>query len=140
MVIHSSLHMQQATLASMPPSNSSLREGYFAIPAPPATYDLPKTTLTVSHALVRPDVRGKEVLFFTVLVNPGNGSKSWKVEKMFSELLRLDQRMRSIVGKEVGMKIANLPEGKLWKGHAPVRVDQRKVRMTQISKSPRCPC
>lgn len=132
------LHMQQATLASLPLSNSSLREEYFGIPAPPATFDLSNTTLTVSHALVRPDDRGKEVLFFTMLVNPGNGNQSWKVEKTFSELLRLDQRMRSIVGKEVGMKIANLPDGKLWKGHVPLRVDQRKV--SYDPKSFVCPC
>lgn len=50
------------------------------------------------------------------------------MEKMYSDVLSLDQRVRSNVGKGVGRKIANLPEGKLWKDHAPAKVDQRKAR------------
>ncbi|KAJ3482868.1 hypothetical protein NLJ89_g12112 [Agrocybe chaxingu] len=46
---------------------------------------------------------------------------------MYSDVLSLDQRVRSSVGKGVGKKIANLPEGKLWKDHAPAKVDQRKA-------------
>jgi len=90
--------------------------------------DLPYTTVTVSHSFVRPNDRGKEVLSFVVHVDPGQGKGSWKVEKMYSDVLGLDQRVRSSVGKGVGKKIASLPEGKLWKDHAPAKVDQRKVR------------
>jgi len=89
--------------------------------------DLPHTNITVSHSFVRPNDRGKEVLSFIVFVNPGNGKDGWKVEKMYSDVLSLDQRVRNSVGKGVGKKIANLPEGKLWKDHAPAKVDQRKV-------------
>lgn len=89
--------------------------------------DLPHTTITVSHSFVRPNDRGKEVLSFVVFVSPGHGKDGWKVEKMYSDVLGLDQRVRSSVGKGVGKKIANLPEGKLWKDHAPAKVDQRKV-------------
>jgi RalA-binding protein 1 len=49
---------------------------------------------------------------------------------MYSDVLGLDQRVRSSVAKGMGKKIANLPEGKLWKDHAPAKVDQRKVRVT----------
>jgi RalA-binding protein 1 len=91
--------------------------------------DLPHTTITVSHSFVRPNDRGKEVLSFVVFVSPGHGKDGWKVEKMYSDVLGLDQRVRSSVGKGVGKKIANLPEGKLWKDHAPAKVDQRKVRV-----------
>jgi RalA-binding protein 1 len=89
--------------------------------------DLPHTTVTVSHSFVRPNDRGKEVLSFLVHVDPGHGKEGWKVEKMYSDVLGLDQRVRSSVGKGVGKKIASLPEGKLWKDHAPAKVDQRKV-------------
>jgi RalA-binding protein 1 len=89
--------------------------------------DLPHTNITVSHSFVRPNDRGKEVLSFIVFVDPGSGKDGWKVEKMYSDVLGLDQRVRSSVGKGVGKKIANLPEGKLWKDHAPAKVDQRKV-------------
>lgn len=46
---------------------------------------------------------------------------------MYSDVLGLDQRVRNSVGKRIGKKIASLPEGKLWKDHAPAKVDQRKV-------------
>lgn len=89
--------------------------------------DLPHTTVTVSHSFVRPNERGKEVLSFLVHVDPGQGKVGWKVEKMYSDVLGLDQRVRSSVGKGMGKKIASLPEGKLWRDHAPAKVDQRKV-------------
>ncbi|KAK2465626.1 hypothetical protein APHAL10511_002170 [Amanita phalloides] len=89
--------------------------------------DLPTTTINVSHSFVRPNDRGKEVLSFVVHVNPGGGKRGWKVEKMYSDVLNLDQRVRQSVGKGVGKKIASLPEGKLWKDHAPAKVDQRKA-------------
>ncbi|KAJ7257866.1 hypothetical protein B0H12DRAFT_1282145 [Mycena haematopus] len=89
--------------------------------------DLPHTTVIVSHSFVRPNDRGKEVLSFVVYVDPGNNKEGWKVEKMYSDVLALDQRVRNSVGKTVGKKMANLPEGKLWKDHAPAKVDQRKA-------------
>ncbi|KAF8998601.1 hypothetical protein BDQ17DRAFT_1428425 [Cyathus striatus] len=97
--------------------------------------DMPYTTISVSHSFVRPNDRGKEVLSFIVTVNPGNGKDTWKVEKMYSDVLSLDQRVRSSVGKGVGKKIANLPEGKLWKDHAPAKVDQRKAVLEQYLQS-----
>jgi RalA-binding protein 1 len=51
------------------------------------------------------------------------------VEKLYSDVLGLDSRMRASVGKGVGKKMASLPEGKLWRDHAPAKVDQRKVRL-----------
>ncbi|KAG6854533.1 hypothetical protein C0991_005445 [Blastosporella zonata] len=89
--------------------------------------DLPHTTITVSHSFVRPNDRGKEVLSFIVFVDPGKGKEGWKVEKMYSDVLGLDHRVRNTVVKSVGKKIATLPEGKLWKDHAPAKVDQRKA-------------
>lgn len=81
----------------------------------------------MSQSSVRPNDRGKDVLSFIVEINPGSGKEPWKVEKMYSDVLSLDQRVRAVVGKGVGKKIASLPEGKLWKDHAPAKVDQRKV-------------
>ncbi|KAF5383730.1 hypothetical protein D9615_003689 [Tricholomella constricta] len=89
--------------------------------------DLPHTTITVSHSFVRPNDRGKEVLSFVVFVDPGKGKEGWRVEKMYSDVLGLDQRIRNAVGKSMGKRIASLPEGKLWRDHAPAKVDQRKA-------------
>ncbi|KAJ3809595.1 hypothetical protein F5876DRAFT_43561 [Lentinula aff. lateritia] len=93
--------------------------------------DLPHTKIHVSHSFVRPNDRGKEVLSFIVYVNPGKGKDGWKVEKMYSDVLNLDQRVRGSVGKSVGRKISTLPEGKLWKDHAPAKADQRKVAVLE---------
>lgn len=111
---------QESTVQAVPLSFREL---------PLLSSDLPHTQILVSHSFVRPNDRGKEVLSFIVFVNPGNGKEGWKVEKMYSDVLSLDQRVRNSVGKGVGKKIGNLPEGKLWKDHAPAKVDQRKVSL-----------
>lgn len=103
-------------------------------------HDLPRTRIQVISSSVRPNERGKDVLSFVVYVDPngaststgtgsikGKGKEAWSIEKMYSDVLGLDQRVRARVGKSVGKKIANLPDGKLWRDHAPSKVDQRKV-------------
>ncbi|KAG6897105.1 hypothetical protein C0992_004037 [Termitomyces sp. T32_za158] len=107
------------------PMVQSIPASFRALPLLPT--DLPHTIITVSHSFVRPNDRGKEVLSFVVFVDPGNGKEGWKVEKMYSDVLGLDQRVRTAVGKGLGKKIVSLPEGKLWKDHAPAKVDQRKA-------------
>ncbi|KAL0067136.1 Rho GTPase activating protein [Marasmius tenuissimus] len=97
--------------------------------------DLPHTRISVSHSFVRPNDRGKEILSFVVHVDPGKGKEGWKVEKMYSHVLNLDQRVRNSVAKGVGKKIATLPEGKLWKDHAPAKVDQRKAVLENYLQS-----
>lgn len=119
------LPVSNAPTSSSEEPPHSVSAAFRALPLLPT--DLPHTTVTVSHSFVRPNDRGKEVLSFIVFVNPGNGKDGWKVEKMYSDVLGLDQRVRSTVGKGVWKKIASLPEGKLWKDHAPAKVDQRKA-------------
>lgn len=114
---------QNLTDGSDPPQN--VAANFRALPL--LSSDLPYTRINVSHSFVRPNDRGKEVLSFVIYVSPGNGKDGWRVEKMYSDVLSLDQRVRSSVGKGVGKKIGNLPEGKLWKDHAPAKVDQRKA-------------
>ncbi|KDQ26922.1 hypothetical protein PLEOSDRAFT_51422 [Pleurotus ostreatus PC15] len=123
---------------------SSLDKGNKFRALPLLISDLPYTAISVSSSFVRPNERGKEVLSFTVLVsidreggrksNAGEymnekskPKDSWTIEKMYSDVLALDQRVRSTVGKGAARKMANLPEGRLWKDHAPAKVDQRKA-------------
>jgi RalA-binding protein 1 len=89
--------------------------------------DIKTTSLTVSYSSIKANDRGKEVLSFEIEVDPGNSKEPWKVEKLYSDVLALDQRLRAVVGKGVSKKIAALPEGKLWRDHAPAKSDQRKV-------------
>ena len=94
----------------------------------PLVYDDLKTTrITVLHSSVKPNDRGKDVLSFVIEVDPRNAKDPWKIEKLYSDFLGLDQRMRNAVGKNVAKKMGVLPEGKVWRDHAPAKADQRKV-------------
>ena len=86
----------------------------------------------MSHSSIRANERGKEVLSFTIIIDPGNGKQNWKVEKLFSDVLTLDARVRATLGKNSAKKLQTLPEGKLWRDHAPAKVDQRKVRLVLL--------
>src|ERR1700722_13163004 len=108
------------------------------VPVPSASFralpllssDLPYTQIQVSNSSIKPNDRGKDVLSFIVAVEPGHGKDGWKVEKLYSDVLGLDSRVRASVGKGMGKKIASLPEGRLWRDHAPAKVDQRKVGLS----------
>lgn len=113
-----------STYHSVIPEQESLVQ-FRALPLLP--YDLPYTRVTVTSSSIRPNDRGKDVLSFVVLVNPGNQKDPYMVEKLYSDVLGLDQRIRSRYGKSVHKKIPHLPDGKLWRDHAPSKVDQRKV-------------
>ena len=90
-------------------------------------HDLPYTRVTVTNSSIRPNDRGKDVLSFVVMVDPGHQKESYLIEKLYSDVLGLDQRLRVRYGKSIHKKIPHLPDGKLWRDHAPSRVDQRKV-------------
>lgn len=109
-----------------PPMRQQRDVDHYRVPLLPT--DLPTTVVSVSQSFVRPNDRGKEVLSFVITINPGNGKEPWKVEKMYSDVVTLDTRVRTNVGKSVAKKIAGLPEAKFWRDHAPAKVDQRKVR------------
>ncbi|KAI0047253.1 RhoGAP-domain-containing protein [Auriscalpium vulgare] len=89
-------------------------------------HDLPRTRINVTASTIRPNDRGKDVLSFVVVVAPGSGKEPWAVEKLYSDVLGLDQRVRARYGKNVSKRVPSLPDGKLWKDHAPSKVDQRK--------------
>ncbi|KAG1869493.1 hypothetical protein F4604DRAFT_1773563 [Suillus subluteus] len=110
-----------------PTSSSGTSATFRALPL--LADDLVTTRVAVSHSSVKPNDRGKEVLSFVVDVYPGHGKEPWKVEKLYSDVLTLDNRMRASVGKGIGKKMAVLPEGRIWRDHAPAKSDQRKVAL-----------
>jgi RalA-binding protein 1 len=93
--------------------------------------DLPQTKVQVSHSSIRPNDKGKEVLSFVIIVDPGIGKDSWKIEKLYSDVIALDQRVKSM-SRSLAKKMPVLPESKLWRDHAPAKVDQRKVMHSQL--------
>lgn len=89
--------------------------------------DLPHTKVQVSHSSIRPNDRGKEVLSFVIVVEPGSGKESWRIEKLYSDVIALDQRVKGL-SRTLAPKMPPLPDSKLWRDHAPAKVDQRKVQ------------
>lgn len=88
--------------------------------------DFPMTRIQVSHSSIRPNDRGKEVLSFVIIVDPKSGKEPWKIEKLYSDFISLDQKIRS-TNRNLSKKMPSLPDNKLWRDHAPAKVDQRKV-------------
>ena len=92
--------------------------------------DLPHCKVSVVGSNIRANERGKEVLSFVVQVTPSgspDAADSWKVEKLYSEVLGLDARIRGRLRRHDLKKLGSLPDSKLFKDHAPAKVDQRKV-------------
>jgi len=96
--------------------------------------DLTRTEIAVSHSSIRANERGREVLSFVIVIRPA-GKDPWKVEKLYSDVVTLDSRVRAVLGKSLLKRLANLPEGRLWKDHAPAKVDQRKNALEVYLKS-----
>lgn len=103
--------------------------------------DLPYTVVRIQGSNIKTNDRGKEVLSFLFMVHPaGEGElstnplrrregppDSWLVEKLYSEILALDSKIRPKLGKGYSKKLAPLPDPKLFKDHAPAKADARKV-------------
>ena len=96
--------------------------------------DFPMTRVQVSHSSIRPNDRGKEVLSFVIVVDPGSGKEFWKIEKLYSDFISLDQKIRS-ANRGLAKRMPSLPDSKLWRDHAPAKVDQRKVSRRIPEKS-----
>ncbi|KZO92911.1 RhoGAP-domain-containing protein [Calocera viscosa TUFC12733] len=54
----------------------------------------------------------------------------WAVEKLYSDILALDTKVRSGLGRTMQKKLGSFPEGKAFRDHAPVKSDQRKAALT----------
>ena len=96
--------------------------------------DFPMTRVQVSHSSIRPNDRGKEVLSFVIIVDPGSGKETWKIEKLYSDFISLDQKIKS-TNRNLTKKMPSLPDNKLWRDHAPAKVDQRKASRRIYDKS-----
>ena len=93
--------------------------------------DFPNTIVEVLHSSIRRNDRGKDLLSFEITVNfkSGSGKEPWKIEKFYSDFISLDQKIRSIRtrGSSRSKRMPSLPDSKLFRDHAPAKVDQRKA-------------
>lgn len=60
---------------------------------------------------------------------------SWLVEKLYSEIVALDAKIRPKLGKGYSKKLAPLPDPKLFKDHAPAKADARKTILETYMQS-----
>lgn len=126
----SSLQHNPNTLVKARPSQSHTASSTLSFRALPLlAADLARTKVQVISSSVRPNDRGKDVVSFVALVSPGSSKEPWRIEKLYPDVLSLDHRIRSLAGRNGSKKIGNLPEPKLWKDHAPAKVDQRKAAL-----------
>ena len=88
----------------------------------------------VKTSTIRPNDRGKEVLSFIIEVAPPN-RPAWRIEKLYSNVLSLDTKVRAMASRPHVKKLASLPDGKLFKDNAPAKVDQRKAQLEAYLKS-----
>ncbi|KAJ1306657.1 hypothetical protein OPQ81_007652 [Rhizoctonia solani] len=95
------------------------------------TFDLGTAIITVPLSHIRANDRGKEVLSFVIEIalDPMSEREGWKIEKLYSDVLALDVKVRQSLGRSALKKIAPLPDAKLFKDNAPAKVDQRKMML-----------
>ncbi|EJD48002.1 RhoGAP-domain-containing protein [Auricularia subglabra TFB-10046 SS5] len=90
--------------------------------------DLAQTNVRISGSNIRANDRGKEVLSFVIAIAPGNKER-YKIEKLYGDVLALDGRVRAAMSRSQLKALAPLPDAKLFKDHAPAKVDARKVAL-----------
>ena len=96
--------------------------------------ELPITRIRVLTSHIRANDRGKDVIAFCIQVQPGQ-REPWVIEKMYSDVLALDSRVRFLLNKTTLKRLAPLPDSKLFKDNAPAKVDQRKMLLEQYLQS-----
>ncbi|CAI2179988.1 13156_t:CDS:2, partial [Funneliformis geosporum] len=84
--------------------------------------------------------KGKEVLAFVISVGHarvqdgtivGLEKELWRVEKLYSDFLSLDSKLKLRQNKSTINKIGKLPDKNLFYNNAPSKVDQRKIALEQ---------
>jgi hypothetical protein len=102
---------------------------------------LSSAAVHVVGSMLRSNERGREVISFFILVAlapraAGAPGATWRVEKLYSDVLALDARLKQKHGKAASKRMAGatLPDKMLFRDHAPSKVDQRKVSAHQARR------
>ncbi|QRW02916.1 Rho GTPase-activating protein 21-B [Ceratobasidium sp. AG-Ba] len=129
--LHGATHPSQAQPPKMARTQSS-QTTTTTMSAPHLTpFDIGSAAITVPISHIRANDRGKEVLSFVIeiVLDPSVEREGWKIEKLYSDVLALDVRVRQSLGRSALKRIAPLPDAKLFKDNAPSKVDQRKAML-----------
>ncbi|KAJ3273605.1 hypothetical protein HK104_004253, partial [Borealophlyctis nickersoniae] len=114
-----------------PTSGVSDSNGDIAMDVTKRTDILAKTNLDIqvvgSH--VRVNDKGKDFVGFIISVKDGSGNELWKVEKLYSDFLGLDAKLKAHQPRALVTKIGKLPDKALFNTYAPSKSDQRKIAL-----------
>ncbi|KAJ3163557.1 hypothetical protein HDU86_000138 [Geranomyces michiganensis] len=85
--------------------------------------------VAVTGSQIRVNDKGREVIGFTISIKDLGGAELWRVEKVYSDFLSLDMKLKANQPKTVTGRIGKLPEKALFTTHSPSKSDQRKVQL-----------
>lgn len=93
---------------------------------------------------IKPNDKGKEVISFILSVgsfkddtdenetsNDNKFEERWRVEKLYSDFLTLDSKLKAQRNRTISSRIGKLPDKALFSNNAPSKVDQRKIALEQ---------
>ncbi|KAL0073599.1 hypothetical protein F4703DRAFT_1896349 [Phycomyces blakesleeanus] len=125
--------IQEPFLAS-PLSAEQLQDGMNSL----AADGIANISIKVVGSNIKTNDRGKEVISFTISVgkkHPGPEDESqlyeeyeelWRVEKLYSDFLGLDSKLKTQRNRAIAGRIGKLPDKALFATNAPSKVDLRK--------------
>ncbi|KAI9323657.1 hypothetical protein BX666DRAFT_1889043 [Dichotomocladium elegans] len=140
----------RATRPSPPPAVPAIQEPQYSnsppppVPAPPAPHDgflmehgglsipLPDLAFRVTGSNIKTNDRGKEVISFIIAIGKRRDEafdEYWRVEKLYSDFLDLDAKLKAQPSPVATGKISKLPDKAMFSTHAPNKVDQRKAAL-----------
>ncbi|KAI9288288.1 hypothetical protein BC943DRAFT_318154 [Umbelopsis sp. AD052] len=100
--------------------------------------------IKVTGSNITTNDKGKEVVSFIISVGkrvdlPADAPEEemeelWRVEKLYSDFLALDTKVKASEHRAVSSKLGKLPDKALFATHAPSKVDQRKRALEQYLK------
>ncbi|CAM0141385.1 unnamed protein product [Umbelopsis sp. WA50703] len=122
---------QSKPLAPAPPANSVFSGDLIA-----------GICIKVTGSNITTNEKGKEVVSFVISVgkrveHPSTDEieedmeELWRVEKLYSDFLALDTKIKSSEHRNVSSRLGKLPDKALFATHAPSKVDQRKRALEQ---------
>ncbi|KAI8376221.1 uncharacterized protein BYT42DRAFT_645861 [Radiomyces spectabilis] len=99
-------------------------------------------SIKVLGSNIRTNDRGKEVISFVISVGKKSNAHEkegsdadfeelWRVEKLYSDILGLDTKLKAQRNRAVTSRIGKLPDKALFATNAPSKVDQRKMALEQ---------
>ncbi|KAI8099145.1 uncharacterized protein BX664DRAFT_320502 [Halteromyces radiatus] len=89
-------------------------------------------TVKVIGSILKSNEKGKDVVSFILSVGKLSGDlfeELWRVQKLYSDFLDLDLKLKSQLGSSRMNKMTRLPEKQLFTTRSPNKLDQRRVAL-----------